>query len=216
VWGTRVSVVNQGIGGNQVVGPAKYTLDEPYGGGPSALQRLDRDILEIAGLTMVIWIEGINDFGFAPATTAEAVVAGFRDGVARLRARGIKVIGGTMTSALNLDRPANAPLAHGTPETDAKRKAVNQFIRTGGVFDAVVDFDAVTLDPATGMLRAEFQPNSTIGGEGDRIHPNRAGYQAMANAVDLQTIARLAGRSLPERVTSSQPPAQPPARRSDR
>jgi lysophospholipase L1-like esterase len=71
---------------------------------------------------------------------------------------------------------------------------VNRFIRTSGVFDGVADFDAVTLDSATGMLRAEFQPNSTIGGAGDRIHPNRAGYQAMANAVDLQMLARLAGR----------------------
>ena len=199
LWGPHVSVVNQGIGGNQVVGPAHYTLDEPYGGGPSALQRLERDILGVSGLTVVIWLEGINDFGFAPATSAEEVVAGFREGVNRLRARDTKVIGATLTSALNLDRPANAPLAHGTPETDAKRKAVNEFIRTSGIFDGVADFDAATLDSATGMIRPEFQPNSTIGGAGDRIHPNRAGYQAMANAVDLQMLARLAGRTMPQR-----------------
>jgi lysophospholipase L1-like esterase len=199
LWGPHVSVVNQGIGGNQAVGPAHYTLDEPYGGGPSALQRLERDVPGISGLTVVIWLEGINDFGFAPATSAEEVIAGFRGGMNRLRARGIKVIGATLTSALNLDRPANAPLEHGTPKTDAERKAVNEFIRTNGIFDGVADFDAATLDSATGMLRPEFQPNSTIGGAGDRMHPNRAGYQAMANAIDLRMLARLADRTVTQR-----------------
>lgn len=194
VLGTHVSVVNQGIGGNQVVGPAKYRMDEPYGGGPSALQRLERDVLGISGLSVVVWLEGINDFGFAPSASAEAVIAGFREGVNRLHARRIKVIGATLTTALNIDRPASAPNTHGTRETDAKRKSVNEFIRTSGVFDGVADFDAATLDSATGMLRAEFQPNSTIGGAGDRIHPNRAGYQAMANAIDTTMLIRLAER----------------------
>lgn len=198
VLGPSVSVVNQGIGGNQIVGPATYTTDKPYGGGPSALQRLERDVLGIAGLNVVIWMEGINDFGFESAS-AEAVIAGFREGVNRLHARGIKVIGATLTTAFNIDRPADAPLAHGTRETDAKRKAVNEFIRTSGVFDAVVDFDAVTIDSATGMLRPEYQPNSTVGGAGDRIHPNRAGYQAMAKAIDIPTLVRLAGRATAQR-----------------
>lgn len=192
--GTHVSVVNQGIGGNQVVGPTTYSMDEPYGGGPSALQRLERDVLGVSGLSVVVWLEGINDFGFAPSASADAVIAGFREGVNRLHARRIKVIGATLTTALNIDRPASAPNAHGTRETDARRKTVNEFIRTSGVFDGVVDFDAVTLDSVTGMLRAEFQPNSTIGGQGDRIHPNRAGYQAMANAIDTTMLIRLAGR----------------------
>jgi lysophospholipase L1-like esterase len=192
VLGTHVSVVNQGIGGNQVVGPATYTIKEPYGGGPSALQRFDRDVLAIPGLSVVIWLEGINDFGFPPSASAEAVVAGFREGVARLHARGIKVIGTTLTTALNVDRPPNTATTHGTPDTDAKRKIVNEFIRTSGVFDGVADFDAATLDSTTGMLRREFQPNSTIGGAGDRIHPNRAGYQAMAKAIDINLLIRVA------------------------
>ncbi|HWD98545.1 MAG TPA: hypothetical protein VG345_05900, partial [Bryobacteraceae bacterium] len=62
---------------------------------------------------------------------------------------------------------------------------VNEFIRTGGVFDGVADFDRATLDSATGALRPEFQPSSSIGGAGDRLHPNRAGYKAMAGSVDL-------------------------------
>ena len=62
------------------------------------------------------------------------------------------------------------------------------FILSSGIFDGVVDFDAVTRDAATGGLRAEFQPNSSIGGPGDALHPNRAGYLAMGNAVDLKML----------------------------
>ena len=72
---------------------------------------------------------------------------------------------------------------------DVKRQAINTFIRTGGIFDGVVDFDRATRDPQTGGLLPAFQPNSTTGGPGDRLHPNRAGYQAMANAVDLGMLA---------------------------
>ena len=75
---------------------------------------------------------------------------------------------------------------HGSPEQDEKRTALNDFIRnSGGVFDGVVDFEKATLDRATGGLRAEFVPDSTIGGPGDGLHPNRAGYLAMGDGVDL-------------------------------
>ena len=76
----------------------------------------------------------------------------------------------------------------GTPDVDARRKTVNAFIRSSGIFDGVADFDAVTRDATTGGLRAEFQPNSSIGGPGDALHPNRAGYLAMGNAVDLKML----------------------------
>src|SRR5499427_1987378 len=68
VYGNRVSVVNAGIGGNQVVGPPEYSAARPFSGGPSALQRLDRDLLSLSGVTAVIWLEGINDFGAANAS----------------------------------------------------------------------------------------------------------------------------------------------------
>ena len=71
---------------------------------------------------------------------------------------------------------------------------MNNFIRTGGLFDAVADFDAATVDPKTGGLREEFVPNSTIGGAGDRLHPNRAGYLAMGAAVDLKIFAPVSTR----------------------
>ena len=80
--------------------------------------------------------------------------------------------------------------SYGTLETDRKRRLVNDFIRGSGLFDAVFDFDAATIDRATGELRAEFQPNSTSGGPGDRLHPNRAGQMAMAAAVDVRILTR--------------------------
>jgi lysophospholipase L1-like esterase len=135
-------------------------------------------VLALSGVTTVIWLEGINDLGSARATP-ETVIAGFKKGIARLHARGIRVIGATITSSLD------STATHGTPEVDAHRKTVNEFIRHGGAFDSIVDFDAATLDPQSGTLRSEFQPSSSTGGPGDRLHPNRAGYQAMANSIDL-------------------------------
>ena len=179
-FGDRVSVVNAGIGGNQILGPAAYSATAPFSGGPSALSRLDRDVLSLSGVTSVIWLEGINDL--SAGASAEAVIAGLKEGVRRLRARGVRVIGGTITSSVG------ATTASGTPENDIKRKAINEFIRTGGLFDGVADFDAATRDPQTGGLKEAFQPNSTTGGAGDRLHPNRAGYHAMGNAVDLGLV----------------------------
>ena len=180
--GDRFSVVNEGIGGNQVVGPADYAA-KPLPGGPSALDRLQRDVISLPGVSAVIWLEGINDFGAAGAS-AQAVSDGVRDGVKRLRASipGVRIYMATLTGALN-----STP-THGTPEVEAKRKEYNDFIRSSGIFDGVIDFDAITLDPKTGELKAEFQPNSTTGGPGDKLHPNRAGYAAMGNGIDLVMI----------------------------
>jgi len=181
----RVAVVNAGIGGNQVVGPAAYSPQAPFPGGPSALMRLERDVTSLTGVTHLIWLEGTNDFSRNGNATTEAVQEGMRQGVARLRAAvpGIRVIGATVVSALG-----STSAAHGFAEQDQKRQALNAFIRTSGVFDAVVDFDAATLDPATGGMRSLFVPDSTTGGPGDRLHPNRAGYVAMANAIDLAVL----------------------------
>ena len=181
-YGNRVSVVNAGIGGNRIITPAAYPPPEPFAGGPSALLRMDRDLLNLSGLTGVVLLEGINDVSADSAP--EAIIGGIREFVSRVRAKGpIKIVGATVTSAFgNTGRS-------GSPDGDRKRKAVNEFIRTGGVFDAVADFDAATVDPATGSLKPEYQPNSSIGGPGDKLHPNRAGYQAMGNAVDIKIFA---------------------------
>jgi lysophospholipase L1-like esterase len=181
-YGNRVSVVNAGIGGNQILGPAKYSAAAPVSGGPSALDRLERDVFSLAGVTHIIWLEGINDL--SRGATAEAVIAGMQELVKRVRARGkLKIIGATITSGLGNSGDA------GTAEVNERRQTINKFIRTGGLFDGVADFDAATVDPQTGALRAAFQPNSTIGGAGDKLHPNRAGYQAMGNSIDLTLLA---------------------------
>lgn len=181
VHGNRIVVVNAGIGGNQVAGPAEYSARTPFAGGPSARQRLDRDLLSLSGVSAVIWLEGINDFSRNADATVEAVQAGMNDVTARIRSHlpGVKIIGATVVSALG---SSNA--AHGSPAEDAKRQALNQFIRTSSIFDGVADFDKATLDPATGGLRPEFVPESTTGGPGDKLHPNRAGYLAMAASID--------------------------------
>jgi lysophospholipase L1-like esterase len=187
-YGDLFSVVNAGIGGNQIVGPPSYSAAKPFAGGPSALDRLDRDVLGLSGVGAVIWLEGINDFSRNGNATPEAAETGMKTVVARLRAgvAGIRVIGATVTSALG---SASAP-----PEQDGKRKALNEFIRTSGLFDAVADFDKATLDPATGGLRAEFIPESTTGGPGDKLHPNRLGYMAMGMSVDLDSLKPKAAR----------------------
>jgi len=181
----RVAVVNAGIGGNQVVGPAEYSPQQPFPGGPSALDRLDRDVLALSGVTAVIWLEGINDFSKAGNASAETVIDGMKRGVARIRQRfpGVRVIGATVTTALGSSSPA-----HGSAEQDGRRRTLNDFIRSGGLFDGVADFSAATLDPATGGMRAEFVPESTTGGPGEKLHPNRAGYAAMAATIDLTPL----------------------------
>ncbi len=183
VYGNRVSVVNAGIGGNQVVGPAEYSARKPFAGGPSAGQRLERDVIGLSGVSAVIWLEGINDLG--ANATLEAIQGGMKEVVGRLRAAipGVRVIGATVVSALG-----NASAMHGSEQEDGKRQALNQFIRGAGLFDGVADFDQATVDPQTGQLRPEFVPDSTTGGPGDKLHPNRAGYLAMAGAIDLKLL----------------------------
>jgi len=182
VHGNRIAVVNAGIGGNQIAGPAEYGPQKPFPGGPSAMQRLERDVLGLSGVTAMIWLEGINDFSRNGNASVEKVQNGMREVVGRIRARQpqMRVIGATVVSALG---SSNA--AHGFPEQDDKRKALNEFIRASGLFDGVIDFDKATLDPQTGGLKAQFVPESTTGGPGDKLHPNRAGYLAMGVAIDL-------------------------------
>ena len=183
--GHRAVVLNAGIGGNQITGPAEYSPQKPFAGGPSAGMRLERDVLSLSGVTSVIWLEGINDFSRNGTATAEQAQAGMKEIAGRIRAKlpSVKIIAATVTSALNSTNAAS-----GSPEQDAKRKALNDFIRTGGLFDAVIDFDKAAGDPANGELRAEFVPESTTGGPGDKLHPNRAGYLAMGNAIDLDLV----------------------------
>jgi lysophospholipase L1-like esterase len=183
--GHRAAVINAGIGGNQVTGPAEYSPQKPFAGGPSAGMRIERDVLSLSGVTTLIWLEGINDFSRNGTATAEQVQERMKEIVGRVRTKlpNVRIVAATVTTALNSTNAAS-----GSPEQDAKRKALNEFIRTSGVFDGVIDFDKVAGDPATGEMKAEFVPESTTGGPGDKLHPNRAGYLAMGNAIDLDMV----------------------------
>lgn len=183
-FGNRVAVVNAGIGGNRVATPADYAPQAPFPGGPAAPQRLERDVLGLSGVATVIWLEGINDFSLVARTDAATVMQVMREQVARLRGQvpGVRVIGATVVSALGSSRPN-----YGAPQQDASRRELNAFIRDSGVFDGVADFDRATLDADTGRLRAAFVPDSN-GGAGDGLHPNRRGYMAMGQAVDLDLL----------------------------
>ena len=183
--GHRAAVVNAGIGGNQVVGPAEYSPQKPFPGGPSSAARIERDVLTLSGVTAMIWLEGINDFSRNGNASAKAVRERMIEVVAQIRARvpGIRIFGATAPTAFN-----STSAAHGFAEQNDKRKSLNEFIRTSGLFDGVVDFDQATLDSATGELKPEFVPESTTGGPGDKLHPNRAGYLAMGNSIDLDML----------------------------
>ena len=124
--GNRYSVVNEGIGGNEVVGPPDYAA-KPTPGGPSALDRLQRDVISLPGVSVVIWLEGINDFG-ARLATAQAVSDGVkRQAPARENPGGAHYMA-TLTGALN-----STP-THGTPGSRGA-KGVQPVIRTAGIFD---------------------------------------------------------------------------------
>lgn len=182
-YGNKVVVLNAGIGGNQIAGPAEYSPIKPFAGGPSSSMRLERDVMQLSGVTSMIWLEGINDFSKNGMASTARVIAQMGDGVKRLNAAGIRVIGATVGTALG-----STSAAHGFPEQDEKRKVLNIFIRSSPIFAGVIDFDVVTLDIETGQMKTEYVPDSTVGGPGDRLHPNRAGYHAMGDAIDLAIL----------------------------
>jgi lysophospholipase L1-like esterase len=164
--GPAIAVLNAGISGNQVLGD---------GAGVSALARFDRDVLLQTGVTHVIIMEGINDIGIArtnPTPGAADLIAGHKQLIDRAHARGLKVYGATLT-------PFEGA-AYWTSEGEAKRQALNEWIRTSKAYDAVIDFDQVTRDPAA---PTKFLPAYD---SGDHLHPGDAGYRAMGEAVDLK------------------------------
>src|SRR5262245_45591252 len=163
--GPGFAVLNAGISGNRVLGD---------GAGVSALARFDRDVLMQTGVTHVVVMEGINDIGIAranPTPSAADLIAGHKQLIERAHARGLKIYGATLT-------PYEGA-AYFTPEGEAKRQALNQWIRTSGAYDGVIDFDMVTRDPAA---PTKFLPAYD---SGDHLHPGDAGYKAMGDAVDL-------------------------------
>jgi len=165
----RLGVLNAGISGNRLL------LD---GVGPRALSRFGADVLSRTGVRAVIVFEGINDINGTPAETDPlAFEQAYRTLVTRAHARGIRVIGATITPY--------AGHAQWKEGRESVRRTVNTFIRGSGLFDAVVDFDAAVRDPEfPHRMRAAYDP-------GDHLHFNDAGMRAMADAIDLADLMRL-------------------------
>jgi len=173
-----MGVLNEGIAGNRVLSDFV---------GPSALARFDRDVLAQSGVTHVILLEGINDLGLAgngqPMPTAAEVIAGHRQIIERAHAHGLKVIAGTFLPFEGANLGAIAPGYYST-EKDARRKAINEFIRTGRAYDGVIDFEMALRDPGHPLqLLQQFKG-------ADNLHLTDSGYQAMANAVNLALLRR--------------------------
>ncbi|MGW4964574.1 SGNH/GDSL hydrolase family protein [Nonomuraea sp. NPDC004186] len=176
-------VSNQGISGNRMLND---------GIGAAALARFDRDVLATPGLGYVVLSVGGNDLGisFAPQdgpladflkmfpgapVTTDDVIAGYRQLIARARERGVRVYATTI--------PPYEGAEIYTPAGESARQTVNEWICTGGAFDAVLDFDAVWRDPdRPSRIRADFHA-------GDHLHGNDAGYRALADSIDLSLFS---------------------------
>lgn len=167
----NVGVVNAGISGNRVLSDAS---------GVSVLARLERDALSYSGVEWIVLLEGINDIGALargptnPVVTADRLIWAYQQIITRAHAQGVRVAGGTLT-------PYEGA-GYYSEEGEAIRSAVNEWVRTSGAFDAVIDFDAATRDPANpARFLPEYDP-------GDHLHPNDAGYERMADEVDLSVF----------------------------
>ena len=187
-----LAIDNEGIGGNRIL----YD-----GAGVSALARFDRDVLAKSSVTTIILLEGINDIGWPSmkppnltadtmrktpfadqVVTADDLILGMKQIIDRAHAHSIKIFGATMTPYQGAD--------YFTAEGETVREAVNNWIRSSQAFDGVVDFDAAVRDPQhPNQFRDNYQ-------SGDHLHPNAAGYKAMAAAIDLATL-RAASTSSP-------------------
>jgi lysophospholipase L1-like esterase len=165
------SVVNAGIGSNRLLHDTPST---------NALSRLDRDVFGVPGVTKVVILLGINDIQYsrrnpAEAVTADDIIAALGQLVLRSHAKGIAVIGGTIT--------AFGGSTSYSPEGEAMREQVNAWIRDSGAFDGVVDFDLATRD--------SLNPTRLLGAadSGGHLHPNDAGYAMMGDVIDLALFA---------------------------
>jgi lysophospholipase L1-like esterase len=168
----QFAVLNAGIGGNRVLRQASPRF------GQNLLARLDRDVFSIQGLSHMVLLEGINDIGMGSRTPSEKVTAqelidSYRQVIARAHARGIKIFGATLL-------PYEGA-SYYSEEGESVRRQVNQWIRNGGEYDGYFEFELATRDPdKPTQLRRDFTT--------DNLHPNDAGYRAMAEAVDLSVF----------------------------
>jgi lysophospholipase L1-like esterase len=166
VTGPTLSVANEGIKGCHLLAGSPAC--------PGGLARFDTDVLGQPGVRDVIVELGINDLRSPADASAQQLIAGYEQLIERAHARGLRIVGATLLPFQGAD--------FYTAEREATREAVNAWIRTGGAFDAVIDFDAVMRDPASPLsLRPAYSSP-------DHLHPNDAGYRAMAAAISLPML----------------------------
>ena len=163
----QVAVLNLGTGGNCVL---RACL------GPAGLDRFQRDILDQPGVRWVMVLEGVNDIGgvrtaAASDSVARALITAYQRMIAQAHARGLRIYGATILPF--------AGSGYASPDHERARTTVNEWIRTSGAFDAVVDFDAALRDPGD---PARLRPDADTG---DHLHPNAEGYRLMGEAIDL-------------------------------
>jgi lysophospholipase L1-like esterase len=175
--GMKLAVVNAGIGGNRLLNEASVPVGvdaRAVGAGINALARFERHVLSVPGATHVIVLEGINDIGNArdnTTPTAEDLIAAHKQLIEQAHARGLKIFGATLTPFWGAN--------YYTEAGEAKRQALNEWIRNGKGYDGVVDFDKAARDPG--------DPKKLLGqyDSCDYLHPSDAGYKAMGDAIDL-------------------------------
>lgn len=169
--GRMFGIMNQGLGGNRILHDGR---------GDSGVKRFDRDVLAQPGVTHAIILLGINDIRnrgdvAQENVTADEMIGGLAQMALRAKARGIKVFGGTL---LPFENEAFMGATY-TAEKEGKRGRVNEWIRTGGAFDAVIDFDAQLRDPEHPLRMLPIYDN------GDHLHPSDLGYNRMGDIIDL-------------------------------
>jgi lysophospholipase L1-like esterase len=171
-----VAVVNRGITGNCMLTDFSNALIA----GHDCLERFDRDVLATTGAGWLFALIGINDIVYSPSAntiSADELAAGYQQLIARANLAGLRAIGATLT-------PFGGQ-AYYTPAREAARQQINAWIRGSGAWDGVVDFDLALRDPAqTNRLNPAYD-------SGDHLHPNDAGYQAMAQAVPLNLFTAI-------------------------
>jgi lysophospholipase L1-like esterase len=172
--GLSLGVVNAGIAGNRIL----HDLPEMICG-PSSLSRFDRDVLSVPGAKFVIVLQGVTDIAHPSlnslpeqTVSTEQIVGGLKQLIARAHARDLKIFGATLL-------PSEGEIFY-TEEGEAKRRAVNEWIRTCKAFDGIIDFEAAVRDPDhPARLRPDYD-------SGDHGHLNDTGYRAMADSIDLE------------------------------
>jgi lysophospholipase L1-like esterase len=168
---SRLGVVNRAATGNRLL-PSQA---QGAPAGRSALERFDRDVLATAGVRYIALMMGIDEIGSSPTVSAEELIAGYRQLIGRAHEKGIVVFGATLA-------PFEGARSY-SPQKEAARQALNDWIRNNGEFDGVIDVDRVLRDPAR---LARLLPAYD---SGDHLHPNELGYEAVADGVPLELFA---------------------------